>query len=189
MIAIHFILDKYKLNFGWAFLYILSIFKNAIFKIMIKNIKYIIVILILIFIGLNIYWYYNPTIDNKDFDLEFKISNEGMDFYKERNKKIDIKNFTFNDERYLNNIDKYELIIHSLDIIQRKERIIIVCNDLTMNNNFKIANITYKDETGKYSPLKIKNKNDSIFIIQQIGIENNLIFKGIKLSKPIPNAD
>lgn len=143
-----------------------------------KYIKYSLLAVLLVIISLIIYWYYNPTIDNKDFDLEFRVSNDGKDFYKERNKKIEWRRFTYNDERYLNDVDKYELIIHSLDIIKGKEKIIIVCDSLKTNNDFKIANITYKDETGKYFPLKIEHKNDSIFIIQQTGVENNLIFKG-----------
>ena len=147
-----------------------------------KYIKYGLLIVLLIIISLFVYWYYNPTIDNKDFDLEFRVSNEGKDFYKERNKKIEMRKFTFNDERYFNDVDKYELIIHSLDIIEGKEKIIIVCDSLKTNKNFKIANITYKDETSEYFPLKIEHINDSIFIIQQIGVENNIIFKGKKRS-------
>lgn len=145
-----------------------------------KYIKYSLLAILLMIVSLIVYWYYNPTIDNEDFDLEFRVSNEGKDFYKERNKKIEKRSFTFNDKRYLNDVDKYELIIHSLDIKKGKEKIIIVCDSLKTNNDFKIANITYKDETGKYFPIKIEHKNDSIFIIQQIGVENNLIFKGKK---------
>ncbi|MEJ8606431.1 hypothetical protein JSO56_05770 [Riemerella anatipestifer] len=145
-----------------------------------KYIKYSLLAILLVIIGVIVYWYYNPTIDDKDFDLEFRVSNEGKGFYKERNKKIEWKRFTYNDERYFNDVDKNELIIHSLDIIKGKEKIIIVYDSLKTNNDFKIANITYKDETGKYSPLIIKHKNDSIFIIQ-IGVTNNhLMFKGKK---------
>lgn len=146
-----------------------------------KNIKYIIVIGVLIFIGVSIYWFYNPTIYHKDFDLEFRVSNKGKNFYKERNKKIEKQKFTFNDERYINDSDKYELIIHSLDIIEGKEKIIIVCDKLS--NDSRIANITYKDETSKYYPIKIEHKEDSIFIIQNLEdkYENKIIFKGKKI--------
>ncbi|WP_294322269.1 hypothetical protein [uncultured Chryseobacterium sp.] len=145
-----------------------------------KYIKYSLLIIVLIVLSVIGYWYYNPTIDNKDFDLEFRVSNETKNFYEERNKKIERRRFTYNDERYFNNVDKCELIIHSLDIIKGKERIIIVHNYLR-KNNLKKANIIYKDETGRYSPLKIEHKNDSVFIIQQIGVENNLIFKGKRM--------
>lgn len=123
-----------------------------------KYTKYGLLVVLSLIISLFVYWYYNPTIDNKDFDLEFRVSNEGKDFYKERNKKIEIKKFTFNGERYLNDVDKYELIIHSLEVIEGKEKIIIVCDSLKKSNDFKIANITYKDETSKYFPLKIEQK-------------------------------
>ncbi|OJX31252.1 MAG: hypothetical protein BGO86_05025 [Chryseobacterium sp. 36-9] len=145
-----------------------------------KNIKYSLLVVLLMIIGIIVYWYYNPTVDDRDFDLEFRVSNEGKDFYKERNKKIERTKFTYNGEKYFNDLDKYELIIYSLDFIKGKEKIIIVYNSLKMNNDFKVANITYRDKAGKYFPLKIEHKNDSIFIIQQIGTENNLIYKGKK---------
>lgn len=135
---------------------------------------------LLLLISLIVYWYYNPTIEDRDFDLEFSVSNEDKNFYKERNKKIDGTRFTYNDERYFNDADQYELIIHSLDFVGKEEKIIIVQDRLHTNDHFKTANITYKDEAGEYSPLKIERKNDSIFIIQQIGNENNVIFEGEK---------
>jgi hypothetical protein len=142
-----------------------------------KYIKYSLLLVLFMITSLFVYWYFNPSVDNEDFDLEFRVSNEGTDFYKERNKKIEKRKFTYNDERYTNDIDKYELTIHSLDIINGKEKIIIVCDSLKTNSNFKTANITYRNQAGIYLPLKIEHKNDSIFIIQ-IGAENNLIYKG-----------
>lgn len=149
-----------------------------------KYTKYGLIIILLMIISLIIYWYYNPTINDKDFDLEFRASNEGKDFSKERNEKIETKKFTYTDERYFNDVDNYELIIHSLDIIKGKEKIIIVYDSLKTNDDFKIANITYKDKMGMYSPLKIEHKDDSIFIIQ-IGNENNLMFKGVSAKSRI----
>jgi len=130
-------------------------------------------------IGVIFYWYSNPSIDSKDFDLEFRVSSEGKNFYKERNEKIEASKFTYNNEKYFNDVDKYGLIIHSLDIVKGNEKIIIVYDSLSTNINFKVANITYKSKSGKYSPLMIKHKNDSVFIIQ-IGVKNNLMYKGKK---------
>ncbi|WDF46456.1 hypothetical protein PQ459_16330 [Chryseobacterium sp. KACC 21268] len=151
-----------------------------------KYTKYVSVIILLMIIGLIVYSYYNPNIDDKDFDLEFRISNGEKDFYKQRNKKIETRKFTYNDERYFNYVDNYELIIHSLDIIEGKEKIIILKDSIDTNDDFKIANITYKDKAGKYLPIKIEHKNDSIFIIQ-IGNENNLMFKGVSSNTRTPS--
>lgn len=137
-------------------------------------------VFIFLLISLIIYGYLNPAVGNKDFDLEFRVSNEEENFYRERNEKIDKKRFTCNDERYFNDADQYELILHSLDFVGEEEKIIIVQDRLHANNHFKTANITYKDEAGEYSPLTIEHKNDSVFIIQQVGVENNVIFTGKK---------
>lgn len=93
-------------------------------------------------ISLIVYWYYNPVVDDNDFNLEFRVSDEDKDFYTGKNKNIDKRRFTYNNERYFNDTDKYELVIHSLDITQGRERIIIVYEKV--NDDSKIANITYR---------------------------------------------
>lgn len=145
-----------------------------------RYIIYSLSVLFIIITGLLVYWYYNPSVDNRDFDLEFRVSNENKNFHKERNKKIDPKNFTYNNEKYINDVDKYELTIHSLDIINGNERIIIVMDSLDKKHDFKVANITYKDKNGKNSSPIIEHRNDSVFIFQNILNETNLLFKGKK---------
>lgn len=137
-------------------------------------------IILVILLSLFLYNYFNPQSDNEDFNLEFTVSNEGKDFYKERNKNVEKEQYTYNDEKYFNDDDHYQLIIHSLDIKEGKERIIIVLDSLNKNSDFRIANITYKDESGEYSPVIIEHKKDSVYIIQIGTVDNSLMFKAKK---------
>jgi len=147
-----------------------------------KNIKYSVVIILLMMMSIIIYWYFNPTIDNKDFHLQYEVANDDKDFYSIRNKKIDPKKYTYNNETYFSRVEKYKLTLHSLDITNNGERIMIVTDYLEGKNNKRIANITYKDKSGNFSPMLIKHERDSVFIIQSLGDSpaGNIMFKGQK---------
>ncbi len=148
----------------------------------VKIIKSGIIIMLFIVTGVTLYWWNNPSIDNKDFHLEYEVSNNNMDFYSARNKKIGKDKFTYNDQRYCNEIDEYKLVIHSLDFENNIEKIIIVIEYLDENIKHRTANVTYKNKDGKFSPIQIKNKKDSIFVIQNLEYlehpSRNIIFEG-----------
>ncbi|WP_343530992.1 hypothetical protein [Pedobacter sp.] len=147
-----------------------------------KNIKYSVAIILLMMMSMIIYWYFNPTIHNKDFHLQYEVANADKDFYSIRNKKIDPKKYTYNNEIYFSRVERYKLTLHSLDITNNGERIMIVTDYLEEKNNKRIVNITYKDKSGNFSPIIIKHKRDSVFIIQSLGSvsTDNIMFKGQK---------
>lgn len=147
-----------------------------------KNIKYSLAIILLMTIGVIIYGYFNPAVNNKDFHLQYEVANHGKDFYSLRNKKINPKQYTYNNETYFSRVEKYQLTLHSLEMTNRGEKIIIVTDDLEGKNNKRIANITYKDKSGNFSPIAIKHEKDSIFIIQSLGDDStgHIMFKGQK---------
>jgi hypothetical protein len=147
-----------------------------------KNIKYTAAIILLMLVSIIIYWYFNPTIDNEDFHLQYEVANYDKDFYSLRNKKINAKEYTYNNETYFSSVEKYKLTLHSLDITNNTEKIIIVTDYLDGKKNKRIANITYKDKSGNFSPIIIKHEGDSVFIIQSLeGIStDNIMFKGQK---------
>lgn len=147
-----------------------------------KKLKYSLTIILLMLISVVIYGYFNPTINNKDFHLEYEVANHGKDFYSLRNEKINAKKYTYNKETYFSNVEKYKITLHSLDITNNGERIMIVTDDLDGKKNRRIANITYKDQSGNFSPIAIKHERDSVFIIQSLvdGSTGHIMFKGQK---------
>lgn len=150
----------------------------------IKIMKSGLVIILLTVIGIGLYWYINPRINNKDFHLAYEVSNYKMNFFDARNKKINNDKYTFNNAIYYNEINNYKLTIHSLDFIKKDEKIIIVTEYLDKNKKHRVANITHKNEDSRYSPIKIRQKKDSVFIIQNLEHFNekkeNVIFEGKK---------
>ena len=147
-----------------------------------KSIKYSLAIILLMTIGVIIYWYFNPAVSDKDFHLQYEIANHGKDFYSLRNEKINPKEYTYNHETYFSRVEKYQLTLHSLDMTNNGERIIIVTDDLAGKSSERIANITYKDKSGNFSPIAIKHERDSVFIIQSLGdhATDHIMFKGQK---------
>ena len=143
--------------------------------------KYIL-LLPFILIGLFIYSFLNPTIENEDFHLQYLLSDPNKDFYKERNNDISEEKYTFNNEIYSNNIEKYKIIIHSIDFTEYGEKILIITD--YFDENKRIANLTYKNKEGIYSPEEITKSNDSVFIYQLLEIPNihkKLIYKGCRI--------
>ena len=106
--------------------------------------KYIL-ILPFILIGVFIYWYLNPSIEDKDFHLQYLLSDPNKDFYKERNLNISKEKYTYNNEIYSNNIERYKIIIHSIDFTEYGEKILIITD--YFDENKRIANLTYKNKT------------------------------------------
>jgi len=155
-----------------------------------KVIKLSLLIFILIVTWIGVYWFFNPTIYNKDFHLEYRVANSGVNFSSLRNEKIEKGRFTYSNNTYLNDKSKYKLSIHSLDFLNKKEKIIIVSDDL--NTGHKNAIVTYKNQDGSFAPIGIKSKGDSIFIVQFLDIGNSnyrdkndsiIIFEGIFINK------
>ncbi len=147
-----------------------------------KKLKFSLAIILLMLISIIFYGYFNPTINNKDFHLEYEVANHGKDFYSLRNKKIDAKKYTYNKETYFSNIENYQITLHSLDITDNGEKIMIITDNLDGNKNKRIANITCKDQSGNFSPIMIKHEKDSVFIIQSLGDDStdHIMFKGQK---------
>lgn len=150
---------------------------------LLKNIKYIVGIILIMITSLIIYWYYNPSINNQDFHLEYQVANSNENFYDARNTNINEEKYSYNNKIYFNEKNKYKITIHSLDITNKGERIIIVTDFLDGKTDKRIANITYKGKLGVFSPLIIKQSKDSVYIIQILESlsSNNTIFEGKKL--------
>lgn len=146
-----------------------------------NKIKYSIAIVIIIITSIITYWYFNPTISNKDFHLEYEVSNSNENFYNARDTNVSEEKYTFNNEIYYNKVSKYRLTLYSLDFSNKGERIIIV-TDYSYGKNKRVANITYKDRLGNFSPIIIHKDKDSVFIIQNLEnvSNNNIIFEGKK---------
>jgi hypothetical protein len=147
-----------------------------------KNMLNLSLILTFVLIGIVIFWFLNPTVDNKDFDLMYRVSNCNKNFYDERKNNDTI--YTFNNDIFINS-NNYRLILHSLDYPNDKEKIIIVKEGIGKTREYRVANITYKDKFGKYSPIKIEIINDSIFIYQISDIPQNnlnLMYKGFRMN-------
>lgn len=142
---------------------------------------YIIGLIIFLFISIIVYWYFNPTIDNKDFDIEYKISNNITKYYKERNYRYSDDVYTFNHDTYYNkNQDK--LIIHSLDkdIISGKEKVIFIIK--RKSDPYPIAIVDYMDKNNELVFFKIKYKKDTIFLYRKpfLDEKESLFFYGIR---------
>jgi hypothetical protein len=144
--------------------------------------KYIL-ILPFVLIGIFIYWYLNPTNENLDFHLQHLLSDPQKNFYKERNLNFNKEKYTYNNEIYTNSIEKYKLIIHSIDFTEFGEKILIITD--YFNNNVREVNLTYKNKNGTYTPVEIIKSNDTIFIYQLSEIPNihkYLIYKGYRIN-------
>lgn len=134
-------------------------------------------------IGIFIYWYLNPTIEDQDFHLQSLLSDPNKNFYKERNQSFNKEKYTYNNEIYSNNIEKYKLTIHSLDFTEFGEKILIVTD--YFDKNIREVNLTYKNKKRIYTPVEIIKSNDTIFIYQLLEIPNihkNLIYKGYRIN-------
>ncbi len=135
-------------------------------------------------IGIFIYWYLNPTIEDQDFHLQSLLSDPNKNFYKERNQSFNKEKYTYNNEIYSNNIEKYKLTIHSLEFTEFGEKILIVTD--YFDKNIREVNLTYKNKKRIYTPVEIIKSNDTIFIYQLLEIPNihkKLIFKGCSIEK------
>lgn len=143
--------------------------------------KYILILPCML-IGIFIYWYLNPTIENQDFHLQYLLSDPNKNFYKERNSNFSKEKYTYNNEIYSNDIEKYKLTIHSIDFTEFGEKILIVTD--YFDKNMREVNLTYKNKEGIYTPVEIIKSNDTIFIYQLLEIPNihkNLIYKGYRM--------
>lgn len=144
--------------------------------------KYVL-ILPLILIGIFIYWYSNPTIEDKDFHLQHLLSDPNKNFYNERNPNFSKEKYTCNNEIYVNSKEKYKLIIHSIDFTEFGEKILIVSD--YFDKNIREVNLTYKNRKGKYTPVEIIKSKDTIFIYQLLDIPNihkKLAYKGCRVN-------
>ena len=142
--------------------------------------KYILIIPCLL-IGIFFYWYLNPTNEDQDFHLQYLLSNPNNNFYKERNSNFSKEKYTYNNEIYSNSIEKYKLIIHSIDFTELGEKVLIVTD--YFDNNLREVNFTYLNKNGIYTPFEIIKSNDTIYIYQLLDIPNNhknLIYYGYK---------
>lgn len=128
-----------------------------------------------------IYMYVNPSIDNEDFDLEYKISSGKKNYNEARNKNYDDIDYKFNHLNYCNNIG-IRLIIHSLDKKpDGRERVIFIVKN--PKEKFPSAIIDYFDTNTNFSLFKIKYVADSIYIWKNISVvqeQEELFFKGEK---------
>jgi len=143
--------------------------------------KYIL-ILSSILIGVFIFWYINPSIEDEDFHLQYVLSDPNKDFYKERNINLSKEKYTYNNEVYSNNIEGYKLIIHSIDFTEFGEKILIITD--YFDENKRIANLTYKNKNGIYTPVEITRSIDSVFIYQILEIPNihkHILYKGYRI--------
>lgn len=143
--------------------------------------KYVL-ILPFILIGIFIYWYLNPTIEDQDFHLQYLLSDPDKDFYDERNPSFRNEKYTYNNEIYSNDIEKYRLTIHSLDFTEFGEKILIITDNF--DKNIRDVNLTYRNKKGIYTPVEIKKSNDTIFIYQLLEIpkiHKKLIYKGYRI--------
>lgn len=147
-----------------------------------SGLKYILVLPFILIVGIFIYWYLNPSIDNEDFHLQYLLSDGDKNFYEFRNQNINQEKFTYNNEMYSNNIEGYKLIIYSIDFTKFGEKILIITD--SFDKKTRNVNLTYKDKNGIYSPLEIVKNNDSI-LINQISedpkIDKHLVFKGCRI--------
>lgn len=142
--------------------------------------KYILIISCLL-IGIFFYWYLNPTNEDQDFHLQYLLSDPNNNFYKERNSNFSKEKYTYNNEIYSNDIEKYKLIIHSIDFTEFGEKVLIITD--YFDNNLREVNLTYINKKGIYTPIEIIKSNDTIYIYQLLDIPNNhknLIYKGYK---------
>jgi len=147
-----------------------------------SGLKYILVLPFILIIGIFIYWYLNPSIDNEDFHLQYLLSDPNTNFYEIRNRNISTEKFTYNNEIYSNNTEGYKLIIHSIDFTKLGEKILIVTD--YFDKKTRITNLTYKSKNGTYNPVEIFRDNDSIFIYQlseDPKIDKHLMFKGNRI--------
>jgi len=149
-----------------------------------SGLKYILVLPFILIIGIFIYWYLNPSIDNEDFHLQYLLSDPNTNFYEIRNQNISTRKFTYNNEIYSNNTEGYKLTIHSIDFTKLGEKILIVTD--YFDKKTRITNLTYKSKNGTYNPIEIFRNNDSIFIYQlseDPKIDKHLMFKGNRIKK------
>lgn len=147
-----------------------------------SGLKYILVLPFILIIGIFIYWYLNPSIDNEDFHLQYLLSDPNTNFYEIRNQNISTRKFTYNNEIYSNNTEGYKLTIHSIDFTKLGEKILIVTD--YFDKKTRITNLTYKSKNGTYKPVEIFRSNDSIFIYQlseDPKIDKHLMFKGNRI--------
>jgi hypothetical protein len=99
------------------------------------NVRYTIAIIVLIILGMFVYWYRHPTIGNKDFHLEYEVANYKQDFHNLRNKKINVEEYAYTNDTYYSHDENYKITLHSLEITDNRERIIIVTDYLGGKNN------------------------------------------------------
>lgn len=145
-----------------------------------KKVLYIILIINSLIISIFIYWYLNPSIDNTDFDIEYKISSGKKTYDELRNKKYTEQEYSFNHQTYYNNNERTKLIIHSLDKDKVKgEKVIFV-----IENSIKkppIGIIDYLNKNNELHIFRIKYKTDSIFLYHKpfLDEKESLFFYGI----------
>ncbi|RKS96623.1 hypothetical protein [Chryseobacterium defluvii] len=147
-----------------------------------KKMIYIYLIIGFLPIFIVVYMYLNPSIDNKDFDLEYRISRGEKKYAKARNNNYSDNDYRFNHLGYCNDLEGRKLIIHSLDKESNgKERVIFVVKDA--GEKFPTATIDYFGPNNNFNLFKIKYVADSIFIWKKKSVvqeKEELFFKGEK---------
>lgn len=130
--------------------------------------------LILLVLFFTLILYCNPSIADEDFDLEYKVLNNEKTYFKDRNENI--QNFNFNNEFYCNYVNDYKLIIHSLDVINGKERVLFLLERI-QQKKIESVQIDYYLDNQKFLNYKIKLLGDSIYVRNKDG---EIFFKGKK---------
>ncbi len=105
----------------------------------------------------------------------------GEKTYKDgRNDDIDIAEFSFNEQSYLNSANHIRLIIHSLDTLNgNEERVVFELEDIQKKESLDTY-IDYMNRKNKlFSNSEIQFMNDSIYLWRGLySDEKTLIFKG-----------
>lgn len=145
-----------------------------------KKMIYIFLVVVALIVFLIFYMYLNPSVDNKDFDLEYRVSSGKKDYYKERNSSYSDKDYKFNHQSYCNLLDGKKLIIHSLDKESNgKERVVFLLKDV--REKYPSATIDYLEQNNSFSIFNIKYQGDSIFLWKKPSLiqeKEELFFKG-----------
>src|SRR5690606_17767820 len=119
-----------------------------------KKIILYFIIIIIFFVSVISYMYFNPAIDNRDFDIEFKISSGEKDYSKFRNQNYSINEYSFNNQIFCNDFDDTKFIIHSIDREEDgKEKVIFVVSSRSEKN--PIALVDYIDSLNNFRIFRI----------------------------------
>lgn len=136
---------------------------------------YIVLLFFILIISFILFLYCNPSIKDEDFDLEYKVLNNKKTYFEDRNNKIKIDDYNFNEILYCNYINGDKIIIHSLDIINGKERVIFLLEQMKKKEIIAVSIDYYYNN--KFLNYQVNFLNDSIYVWDR---EKVLFFKGVR---------